>query len=155
MSTVSQTLVSNKSLLKAVSLAFASKACEKDGDRDELPDGSEFDCEVTLLARVDGEEYRYYAAGRLAVGHPSQRAGTVDSAGLLGWILEQVPDSHREPMIDRLLEVYEADGEFPVSKASHDKATKVLQRMRARNQTTARGSVSVKLQQRAKLAIVG
>lgn len=155
MSTVSQSKVSSKSLLRAVSLAFAAKACEKDGDRDELPDGSEFDCDVTLLARVDDEEFRYDATGRLSVGHPSTRAGTVDAAGMLGWMLEQVPEDHREPMIDELLRVYETDGEFPVSKSNHDKATKVLQRMRACKQTTARGSVSVKLSPKPKLAVVG
>lgn len=139
-------------LVKAAALGFAAKACEKDFDRDSLPDG--FDCEVelTLIAKVDSESYRHDFCGKLSVGHPSARAGSLDAGEWVAWMLCQVPPDARQRILNESLEVY--DGTFPqVDKAVYDQVKGVMSAMRARKETVARGSVSVKLNKR--LGVVG
>lgn len=151
MSTVLQ-IERGNNLLKAVALGFAAKAADKEFDRDSLPDGYDASVSLTLIASVDGEDYRQDLSGKLSVGHPSSRAGTLDAGEWVAWMLCQVPDEARQRILGESLTVY--DGSFPnVDKAVYDQVKKVMQAMRARNETVARGSVSVKLNK--PLGIVG
>lgn len=151
MATVLQT-ESTSNILKAVTLGFAAKACEKDFDRDSLPDGHEAEVMLTVIGKVDGEHFRHDISGRLSVGHPSVRAGTLDAGEWVAWMLGKIPQEARQKILEESLSVY--DGTFPaVDKSVYDQVKKVMSAMRSRNETVARGSVSVKINKA--LGVVG
>lgn len=159
MSVVTQKSTADKQMLRAVTLLACSKLVgdkEKDELRDMLTDGTEREIELSVVATIDGQDYREDFEGRMSIGFGSTRAGKVDEAELIAWILSHVPAEVRSAVLDDALATFTAnDCSLPVEKAQYERVKAALSKMRAQNQTTTRGAVSVKLNKQQPFAVVG
>jgi hypothetical protein len=133
-------------LLELASAAWhaIAKVAAKECDRDELVDGSDYDVQFRVIAEVGGETLDQSFSARLSVGHESERAGSAPSAeSLLGFCLEKLTKPKREALLAEIEAAY-LEGKLPVTEDVQQLAKSSLQRMRASQTTTVRGSVACK-----------
>lgn len=156
--------------LPAVNLAAAlaavnsmlAKIGSKECNRDLLGGGDEFSARVEVRATLaSGHEYRVAYDCEASVGHDSQRAVShgITAGELLAYVAGKLNAATREALYRDLAADFAASGhELPVSKADKKAADEALQRLRATEKQTVRGSVSVsyeRVEGDGKFAVVG
>lgn len=144
-------------LLELASAAFhaVSKVAAKEGDRDELVTGKNYDVSLTITATIEGQTLSQSYDCNLSVGHDSQRAGSAPTADiLLAYLLGQMNPAHREAAQRKMVADFAAnDGSLPVDNSIRESAKGTLQQLRATQSTTVRGTVSCKYQASKSVAL--
>lgn len=133
---------------RAAVFAALAKIAEKEGDRDQLVDGATHQVAIEILAKVDGVPFEANASAMLSVGHASTRASstTPNVAHVLALVLGKLNAATRDKILSELPEDFERNGGLlpEVAETAIEAADNMLRRLRAKVQTTVRGSVSCK-----------
>ena len=112
--------------------------------RDLLKDGESFDVRLDVSGMVGNVEINERIAGTLSIGHEQTKASaaTPDYVGVVAHLLEQMPGTRREALLTELPKHYTANGSLPeVTDERTSQAKSLLEQLRSRKTTTARGAV--------------
>jgi hypothetical protein len=129
--------------LRAIALAALQHYAVKEGDRDQLADGSSHDVALAIEGTVDGEEFADAVLGRLKINHEEETASSsaIPPNIIVGYLLSQIPSKRRRELIEILPDQYLQAGRLEVDEELVAAAARLLTRLRTKVTQTRRGSV--------------
>ena len=133
--------------LRAAIFAALGKIAGDEGERDDLTDGSAHTFELSVSGQIDGSQFGQAFAGRLTVGHASERASSVgpDQDHLLAYVLGKLNTATREAIYrDTASDFAAAGGQLPACDDAAIEAAKSFRAgLRQKVSQHVRGSVRV------------
>jgi hypothetical protein len=132
----------------AAIFAAVGKVAGEHFTRDDLPDGAAHRVLLQIAGQVEGctEIYRRDYVCDMTVGHKSERASSTAAPqqDVVGWILDQLSESHRNAICRNMPEVFAANNEsLPVKAETRERAEAMLKCLRQKSTQEVRGSVRV------------
>ena len=130
----------------AVVAAALGKFAARHTDRDAMPDDAEYNVDIAIAAKVDGEPYTAEIAAGVHVGRLSTRASSVGHSQdhLIAAILAKLNTTTRDKVLRDLPDEFERVGGLPpVTDEALAAVEAFRKRLRAKVSQQVRGSVKV------------
>lgn len=111
MSSVPFTAAAANPTIAAAAFEVVARAAAKEETRDRLPDGASYSFDVAILGHVDGQPVNESLAGRLTVGHASERKShSLSHEAIVAALLARMSKTARAKAVRELPGLYAAHG---------------------------------------------